>query len=128
MDGSAPHTLRLVLPAELARDDVRALAGRLAARLGMDDAEEVVVDVRSVCQPDVVHVDALGCITLVTRRYGCRVRLIGATPRLRELLAFVGLDDVLFADGSVVESHRKTEHREQPVDVEVCVDPSDPVA
>ena len=40
-------------------------------------------------------VDALARLQVAARSYGCRVRLRGAPPELRELVAFMGLDDVL---------------------------------
>ena len=48
-------------------------------------------------EPDAVCVDALARLQLAAKGYGCRVRLENATPGLRELVAFMGLDDVLTA-------------------------------
>ena len=114
----------------LARDEVRALGEQLARRLSEGDVAEVQVDVSSIRTPDVVYVDALARMQLVARRQGSRVRLIGPCSRLLELLVLVGLED-MFADErdtSGLELHREPEHREQPLDVEVGVDPGDPIA
>ena len=46
-------------------------------------------------QPDAVTVDALARLQLAARRCACRVRLRGASKELRELVAFMGLADVL---------------------------------
>ena len=114
----------------LARDDVRALGELLVRRLSEGDVAEVQVDVSSVRTPDVVYVDALARIQLVARRQDSRVRLIGPCPRLLELLALVGLEDMFPDEGetSGLELHREPEHREQLLDVEVGVDPGDPIA
>lgn len=44
---------------------------------------------------DAVTVDALARLQLVARRHRCQVRLRGASNELRELVAFMGLQDVL---------------------------------
>jgi anti-anti-sigma regulatory factor len=126
----ARRTIRVAVRPQLARDEVRALGEQLVHRLSEGDVAEVQVDVSSVRAPDVVYVDALARMQLVARRQDSRVRLIGPCPRLMELLALVGLEDMFPDEGdtSGVELHRQPEHREQPVDVEVGVDPGDPIA
>jgi ABC-type transporter Mla MlaB component len=44
---------------------------------------------------DAVTVDALARLQLAARRHQCQVRLRGASNELRELVAFMGLQDVL---------------------------------
>ena len=114
----------------LARDEVRALGEQLVRRLSEGDVAEVQLDVSNVRTPDVAYIDALARMQLVARRQGSSVRLIGPCPRLLELLILVGLEDLFpdVGDTSGVELHREPEHREQPVDVEVGVDPGDPIA
>jgi ABC-type transporter Mla MlaB component len=46
-------------------------------------------------EPDAVTVDALARLQLAACRHGCQVRLVGASPELLELVAFMGLRDVL---------------------------------
>jgi hypothetical protein len=46
-------------------------------------------------EPDAVTVDALCRLQLAARRYGCRVRLRHASDELLELVAFMGLSDIL---------------------------------
>jgi ABC-type transporter Mla MlaB component len=53
-----------------------------------------VCDVSGV-EPDAVVVDALARLQLGARRTGCRVRLRNASPELLDLVAFMGLQDVL---------------------------------
>jgi ABC-type transporter Mla MlaB component len=45
--------------------------------------------------PDAATVDALARLQLAAQRRGCRIRLQNASPELRELVAFMGLQDVL---------------------------------
>jgi ABC-type transporter Mla MlaB component len=46
---------------------------------------------------DAVTVDALARLQLAARRHRCVIRLRGASDELRDLVAFMGLDDVLTA-------------------------------
>lgn len=129
VDRASPRTIRLVVRPGLAPGDMRPLADRLVRVLRRDDVAEVLVDVSRVRSPDIGYVDALARLQLGARRYGSRVRLIGPCPRLLELLALVGLEEVLPADdGWSGDLHREAEHGEEPVDIEVGVDPGDPVA
>jgi ABC-type transporter Mla MlaB component len=57
-------------------------------------ADVAFCEVRDVV-PDAVTVDALARLQLAARRLGCQVRLRHASEELRELVAFMGLDDVL---------------------------------
>jgi ABC-type transporter Mla MlaB component len=54
----------------------------------------VFCDVRGV-RADAAVVDALARLQLAVRRQHCQVRLRGASRELRELVAFMGLGDVL---------------------------------
>ncbi|MGH9250169.1 MAG: STAS domain-containing protein [Acidimicrobiales bacterium] len=121
--------MRVVVQPELAPGDVRALADELVRLLSHADVADVLVDVSSVRAPDIGYVDALARLHLGARQHGSRVRLVAPCPRLLELLVLVGLEVLLPADGTVSgDPHREAEHREQSVDVEVGVDPGDPVA
>ncbi len=55
----------------------------------------VVCDLSGVTGADMGTVDALAQLQLAVRRHGGQLELHGACPRLRELLALSGLDDVL---------------------------------
>ena len=46
-------------------------------------------------EPSVVTIDALARLQLGAQRNGCRIRLCNASSALRELVAFMGLRDVL---------------------------------
>ena len=54
----------------------------------------VFYDVRGVTA-DAATVDALARLQLAARRRQCQVRLLGASKELRELVAFLGLSEVL---------------------------------
>jgi hypothetical protein len=54
----------------------------------------IVCDVDGV-KPDAATVDALARLQLAAGRRECRIRLRGASRELLELLAFMGLGDVL---------------------------------
>jgi anti-anti-sigma regulatory factor len=70
---------------------------------------------------DAAAVDALARLRLTARRLGCRFRLRNATDELRELLAFVGLAEVLG-----VEPGRQAEERKQGGGVEEEAELDDP--
>lgn len=54
----------------------------------------MLCDVHGV-EPDAVTVDALCRLQLGARRHGCEIRLRHASAQLLELVAFMGLTDVL---------------------------------
>lgn len=129
VDRASPRTIRLVVRPGLAPGDIRPIADQLVRELRRDDVAEVLVDVSLVRRPDVADIDALARLQLGARRHGSQVRLVGPCPRLLELLALVGFEELLPADdGSSGDIHREAEHGEEPVDVEVGVDPGDAVA
>jgi ABC-type transporter Mla MlaB component len=78
----------------IARDDLPGLADRVCALLRADAPGEARCDVTGV-EPDAVTVDALARLQLAAQRVGCQVRLGNASVELRELIAFMGLQDVL---------------------------------
>ena len=76
------------------RSDLPGLCDRVCRLLAEADAGLVNCDVRGV-EPDAVTVDALARLQLAVHRRGCRVRLVHACDRLRDLVAFMGLTDVI---------------------------------
>jgi ABC-type transporter Mla MlaB component len=94
MGAPAPSYVRFMLRGSLRRADVPALCDRVSRLLAESGAAEVLCDVSAV-ECDAVTVDALARIQLTTRRRGHRMRLRGACPQLRSLVAFMGLEDVL---------------------------------
>ena len=88
-----PQTV-LSIHGPISRADLPGLCARVCALLRESAAALVLCEVASV-QPDAVTVDALARLHLAARRSGCRIRLHNASSELLELVAFMGLDDVL---------------------------------
>jgi ABC-type transporter Mla MlaB component len=91
---ASAQTLRFAIWGPIERDDLPGLCDRVCALLSESPATVALCDVRGV-EPDAVCVDALARLQLAASRRGCRVRLRGASPALLELVAFLGLRDVL---------------------------------
>jgi ABC-type transporter Mla MlaB component len=94
MTAPAPPTVAFAVRGPIARADLPGLCDRVCALLDQTHAGVAVCDVSSVA-PDAVTVDALARLQLGARRHGCQVRLRGASRELLELVAFMGLTDVL---------------------------------
>ena len=94
MSTSPPQTVEFSIHGPIARADLPGLSDRVCVLLTGSDARIAVCDVRSV-QPDAVTVEALARLQLAARRTGCQVRLREASPELRRLIGFMGLDAVL---------------------------------
>ncbi len=78
----------------IARDDLPGLCDRVCLLLTESGGGDVLCNVDGVCA-DAVTVDALARLQLAARRHGCRIRLRHASHDLLELVAFMGLRDVL---------------------------------
>ena len=91
---SAPQTVAFAIRGPIARTDLPGLCDRVCALLALGGASVAVCDVRGV-EPDAVTADALARLQLAAGRRGCKVRLRGASTELLDLLAFMGLSDVL---------------------------------
>jgi len=94
MAASAPRAIALAITGPIARADLPGLCERVCGLLEASDAGVAVCDVSGV-GPDAVTVDALARLQLAARRYSCQVRLCHASNELLELVAFMGLRDVL---------------------------------
>jgi ABC-type transporter Mla MlaB component len=94
MASPAPQTITFAVWGPIARDDLPGLCDRVCGLLGENRAGVAFCDVSGV-GPDAVTVDALSRLQLAARRAGCRVRLRNASAELLELVAFMGLSDVL---------------------------------
>lgn len=88
------HTTDIAIRGPIARSDLPGLCDRVCGMLAARGAGLVRCDVGGV-EPDAVVVDALARLQLAARRHGCRIRLLDASPVLLELVAFMGLADVL---------------------------------
>ena len=78
----------------IGRDDLPGLCDRVCALFVATRPDVAVCDVQGV-EPDAVTVDALARLQLAAQRTGCRVLLRNASEELLELVAFMGLMDVL---------------------------------
>ncbi len=94
MTASAPSTIAFAIGGPIARADLPGLCERVCALLEGSGAEVALCDVRGV-DPDAVTVDALARLQLAARRHGCRVLLRHASTELLQLVAFMGLANVL---------------------------------
>jgi len=94
MEAPVPGSIAFAIYAPIARDDLPGLCDRVCGLLGESRPEVAFVDVCGV-EPDAVCVEALARLQLAAKGYGCQVRLRNASPRLRDLVAFMGLADVL---------------------------------
>lgn len=88
------NVITFAITGPIAPTDLPGLCRRVCALLDRTDAEAAVCEVRGV-NADAVTVDALARLQLAARRRGCQVRLRGGSNELRELVAFMGLRDVL---------------------------------
>jgi ABC-type transporter Mla MlaB component len=86
--------ITFVISGPIAPSDMSGLCRRLCALLESSDAAFAFCDAQGV-NADAVTVDALARLQLAARRHACQVRLRGASDELRELVAFMGLRNVL---------------------------------
>ncbi len=94
MGSPVAQTISFAIGGPLARADLPGLCKRICTLLEETGAGVALCDVRGVVA-DAVTVDALARLQLAARRRGCRVVLRHASGELRELVALMGLDDVL---------------------------------
>lgn len=80
----------------------------------------LVIDVSEVADPDVSTVDAMAQLHLFARRFGCETRFQKASIELLELVALVGLTEVLR-----VEPRGQSEQGEEVLRIEEETDPGD---
>ena len=93
MAAQAPPTT-FAVHGPITHADLPGLADRVCALLHAGGPGVARCNVAGV-EPDAVTVDALARLQLAARRYGCQVRLRNASDELLELVAFMGLLDVL---------------------------------
>jgi ABC-type transporter Mla MlaB component len=109
MGASAPPTADFAIRGPISREDLPGLCDRVCAVLSGRGAGVVLCDVHGI-EPDAVTVDALCRLQLAARRHSCQVRLRNASDTLRELVAFMGLTDVL------PEEHAESAREDRSVD------------
>lgn len=87
-------TVTFAIRGPLERADLPGLIERTCALFENGGFDVLRCEVAGV-DADAVAVDALARLALTARRAGCHVRLCGASEELRELVAFMGLGEVL---------------------------------
>jgi hypothetical protein len=103
-----PTTIVLAIDGRIARADIPALCERVHVLL------------------DAVTVDALARLQLTAGRLGRRIRLRDPCGELQDLLALMGLGDVLLGAASELQPGGQAEEREQAGGVQEEADPVDP--
>ena len=94
MPAFSSHTVAFAVRGPIARSDLDGLCDRVCAVLRESEAQVAFCDVAGL-EPDAVTVEALARLQLGARRLGCQVRLQQASSELLQLVAFMGLTDVL---------------------------------
>ena len=94
MAAPASQTIAFAVRGPIRRGDLPGLCERVCSLLEASGADIALCDVSGV-EPDAVTADALARLQLGAQRHGCQVRLRHASSELLELLAFMGLRDVL---------------------------------
>ena len=86
----------------------------------------VICDVGTIETPDLGTVESLALLRVGLSALGYSVRLRAPSARLRGLIRFCGLDDLLRCEPSAPVDEGQTEERKQPVGIEEVVEPGDP--
>ena len=89
------NAIHVVISGPITPAAIAGLCDRVRLALEGSGADLVVCDVGTLVDPDCATVDALARLQLTARRLGRQVRLRNACGELQELLALVGLGDVV---------------------------------
>ena len=122
MPSVRPTTVVIAVAGPIARADLPAICGDVAALLEATGADVALCDVGGL-PADLVAIDALARIQLAARRKGRQVVLRHAADDLRDMLALVGLAGALR-----IEPGGQAEQRKQGVGVEEEGELDDPPA
>jgi anti-anti-sigma regulatory factor len=95
----------LVIAGRLSGDAAAVLCERLVRLLDDGRARSVVCDLSAVDRADLAAVDGLARLQLAAHRRGRRMRLRGSSREMRQLIALLGLGDILPAE---VSERRRT--------------------
>jgi ABC-type transporter Mla MlaB component len=88
------RTMSFAVRGPIERSDLPGLCDRVCAIFARTKPTVAFCDVSDV-PADAVTVDALARLQLAAQRCACTVRLRNASPALRSLVRFMGLEDVL---------------------------------
>jgi len=92
--GNRRGELTFAIRGPIARADLPGLSTRVCGLLERSNTAVAFCDVSGIAA-DAVSVDALARLQLAARRHDCRIRLQRTSAELRDLLTFMGLEDVL---------------------------------
>ncbi len=112
-----PRPTVLTVAGRLEAADAPPLCELVRTSIRESNASTAICDVGDLVGVDAGTVDALARLRLTARRLGCELRLRGASGELLELLAFMGLGDVL-QDCGTLDAGGQAEEREQRVGFE----------
>jgi ABC-type transporter Mla MlaB component len=122
------RTIVLRLRGPIDRADVPKLCERARVLLEATEADLAICDVGELADPDAATVEALARLQLTARRLGRRVSVRRACGELKDLVALMGLAEVVPCVDSDLDAGRQPEQREPPGRIEEEGDPADPVA
>jgi len=91
-------TITLAIQGPILRSDLPGLYHRVCALLARRRPPALVCEVHGV-EADAVSIEALARLALSARRHDSQLQLLGASQELRELISFMGLDEVLGESG-----------------------------
>ena len=96
MGASSPSTITFAIWGPIVREDLPGLCARVCTLLERTGASVAHCDVSGVAA-NAVTVEALARLQLAARRHRCLIRMWAASDELRDLVEFMGLQDVLSA-------------------------------
>jgi len=121
-----PDALVLALGGAVGRGEIPAICACLREALERTPREIVLCDLAALVRADVAVVEALVRLQFIARQSGGALRVRHAPAALSELLALLGLSEVVELEpASAVEPQRQSEEREQRRGVEEEADPGD---
>ncbi|MFL5757829.1 MAG: STAS domain-containing protein [Chloroflexota bacterium] len=124
-----PASTVLAVGGSIAPVDPPTLADRARLLIAAAPGQRVVCDVTSSELIDLATIDLIARLALAAKQLGCEFSVRAAPGAVPELLALIGLAEVIACDdASVVEPRRQAEEREEPLRVEEEHDPRDSIA
>ena len=95
MSSRRERTVSFIVWGPILRGDIPGLTARVCRLLEQNAADVASCEIRNVVVPDAVTVEALARLQLGAQRHRCRVILLHASEELLDLVAFMGLSDVI---------------------------------
>ena len=124
-----PSRVGLAVDGSIRQAELLGLCERVRNLVAAGTAATVICDARRVTDASLGTVALLASLQLAARRAGGRIEVRSASPDLRELLALVGLSDVVgLWPASGLEPQWQAEHREEASGIEEEGDSADPIA